>query len=214
MMKFFTQKIVLLLFLSASVQLVNAQVKVGENPTSINKGSILELESANKGLLFPRVALTNTTTWSLSTGSTPVAGMVVYNIKTITSGFSGTTAYPAILPDGTGLYYWDFDKSNIRPDAAIELDKVVAVMKENPTIWIVLGSHTDSRGKDQYNQWLSQSRANSAVQYIIDRGIEKSRITAKGYGESRPVNECTNGVKCSEEAHQLNRRTEFTIIKQ
>lgn len=214
MMKFFTQKIVLLLFLIASVQLVNAQVKVGENPTSINKGSILELESANKGLLFPRVVLTNTTTWSLSTGSTPVAGMVVYNTKTIASGFSGTTAYPAILPDGTGLYYWDFDKSNIRPDAAKELDKVVAVMKENPTIWIVLGSHTDSRGKDQYNQWLSQSRANSAVQYIIDRGVEKSRITAKGYGESKPVNECTNGVKCSEEAHQLNRRTEFTIVKQ
>lgn len=110
--------------------------------------------------------------------------------------------------------YYDFDKSNIRPDAAIELDKVVAIMKENPTIWIVLGSHTDSRGKDQYNQWLSQSRANAAVQYIIDRGIEKSRITAKGYGESRPVNECTNGVECAEQAHQLNRRTEFTIVKQ
>ena len=140
--------------------------------------------------------------------------MVVYNTRTIAEGFTGTAAYPSTLPNGTGLYYWDFDKSNIRPDAAKELDKVVAVMKENPTIWIVLGSHTDSRGKDQYNQWLSQSRANSAVQYIIDRGVEKSRITAKGYGESRPVNECTNGVKCSEEAHQLNRRTEFTIVKQ
>lgn len=110
--------------------------------------------------------------------------------------------------------YYDFDKSNIRPDAAKELDKIVAIMKENPTIWIVLGSHTDSRGKDQYNQWLSQSRANSAVQYIIDRGVEKNRITAKGYGESKHVNECANGVKCSEEAHQLNRRTEFTIVKQ
>lgn len=110
--------------------------------------------------------------------------------------------------------YYDFDKSNIRKDAAIELDKLVAIMKENPTIWIELGSHTDSRGNDQYNQWLSQSRANSAVQYIIDRGIEKSRITAKGYGESVPVNQCTNGVKCSEADHQLNRRTEFKIVKQ
>ncbi|TKB98155.1 OmpA family protein [Pedobacter cryotolerans] len=110
--------------------------------------------------------------------------------------------------------YYDFDKSNIRPDASKELDKIVTVMKENPTIWIVLGSHTDSRGKDQYNQWLSQSRANSAVQYIIDRGVDKSRITAKGYGENKHVNECENGVKCSEEAHQLNRRTEFTIVKQ
>lgn len=110
--------------------------------------------------------------------------------------------------------YYDFDKSNIRKDAAVELDKLVAIMKENPTIWIELGSHTDSRGNDQYNQWLSQSRANSAVQYIIDRGIEKNRITARGYGESVPVNRCTNGVKCSEADHQLNRRTEFKIIKQ
>ena len=110
--------------------------------------------------------------------------------------------------------YYDFDKANIRKDAAVELDKLVAIMRENPTIWIELGSHTDSRGNDQYNQWLSQRRANSAVQYIIDRGIEKSRITARGYGESVPVNRCTNGVKCSEADHQLNRRTEFRIVKQ
>ena len=110
--------------------------------------------------------------------------------------------------------YYDFDKSNIRPDAAIELDKLVKIMQENPTIWIELGSHTDSRGNDQYNQWLSQSRANSAVQYIIDRGIEKNRITAKGYGESQLMNKCSNGVKCTEAEHQLNRRTEFKIVKQ
>ncbi|AZI26012.1 flagellar motor protein MotB [Pedobacter sp. G11] len=110
--------------------------------------------------------------------------------------------------------YYDFDKSNIRPDAAIELDKLVKIMTENPTIWIELGSHTDSRGNDEYNQSLSQRRANSAVQYIIDKGIEKSRITAKGYGESRLVNGCSNGVKCSVADHQLNRRTEFTITKQ
>ncbi|RYZ46964.1 MAG: hypothetical protein EOP49_22390, partial [Sphingobacteriales bacterium] len=88
-------------------QIAFAQVKVGENPTVINRASILELESANKGLLFPRVGLINTTTWSLASGSTPVAGMVVYNIKTTATGFSGTTAYPAIAGDGTGIYYWD-----------------------------------------------------------------------------------------------------------
>ena len=109
--------------------------------------------------------------------------------------------------------YYDFDKSNIRPDAATELDKLVKIMLDNPTIWIELGSHTDSRGNDQYNQWLSQSRANSAVQYIIDRGINKNRITAKGYGESMLLNKCSNGVKCSEADHQLNRRTEFKITK-
>jgi len=110
--------------------------------------------------------------------------------------------------------YYDFDKSNIRPDAAVELDKLVKIMKDNPTIWIELGSHTDSRGNDQYNQWLSQRRANSAVQYIIDHGIEKNRISAKGYGESKLLNNCSNGIKCSEADHQLNRRTEFKIIKQ
>jgi len=109
--------------------------------------------------------------------------------------------------------YYNFDKSNIREDAAIELDKLVKIMQDNPTIWIELGSHTDSRGKDQYNQWLSQSRANAAVQYIIDRGVNKNRITAKGYGESMLLNRCSNGVKCSEADHQLNRRTEFKITK-
>ena len=110
--------------------------------------------------------------------------------------------------------YYDFDKWNIRPDAAVELDKLVRILKENPTIWIVLGSHTDSRGDDAYNQRLSQSRAESAVEYIINRGIDKNRITAKGYGETRLLNRCSNGVNCSIAEHQLNRRTEFTIVKQ
>jgi outer membrane protein OmpA-like peptidoglycan-associated protein len=109
--------------------------------------------------------------------------------------------------------YYDFDKANIRPDAAKELDKLVKIMQDNPTLWIELGSHTDSRGGDVYNQWLSQRRANSAVQYIIDRGISKNRITAKGYGETRLVNGCSNGVPCSQVEHQANRRTEFHIVK-
>ncbi|MCX2496326.1 OmpA family protein [Pedobacter sp. PF22-3] len=110
--------------------------------------------------------------------------------------------------------YYDFDKWNIRPDAAVELDKLVKIMIDNPTIWIELGSHTDSRGKDAYNLNLSQKRAESAVAYIISRGINKNRVTAKGYGETRLLNKCSNGVACSEEEHQLNRRTEFKIVKQ
>ncbi|MDQ8006031.1 MAG: hypothetical protein REI64_14610, partial [Pedobacter sp.] len=106
-MKNILRSITLCVLLCACVQSVNAQVKIGDNPTTINKASILELESSNKGLLFPRVNLTNTTTWGLATGSTPVAGMMVYNIKTIATGFSGTAAYPAHTPDGTGVYYWD-----------------------------------------------------------------------------------------------------------
>jgi len=110
--------------------------------------------------------------------------------------------------------YYDFDKWNIRADAAVELDKLVKIMTDNPTIWIELGSHTDSRGKDNYNLDLSQKRAESAVQYIISRGINKNRITAKGYGETQLLNKCANGVNCTEEEHQLNRRTEFKIVKQ
>jgi peptidoglycan-associated lipoprotein len=110
--------------------------------------------------------------------------------------------------------YYDFDKANIRNDAAIELDKLVKIMKDNPTIWIELGSHTDSRGNDNYNQQLSQRRANSAVQYIIDRGIDRNRIVAIGYGEKQLLNRCTNGIKCTADEHQLNRRTEFKITKQ
>lgn len=109
--------------------------------------------------------------------------------------------------------YYDFDKWNIRPDAAEELDKLVKILKDNPTIWIELGSHTDSRGKDAYNLTLSQKRAESAVQYIISRGIDKNRITARGYGETQLLNRCENGVPCSEAEHQLNRRTEFKIVK-
>lgn len=107
--------------------------------------------------------------------------------------------------------YYDYDKWNIRPDAALELDKIVALLVENPTIIIELGSHTDSRGSDKYNETLSQKRAESAVQYIVEHGIAADRITAKGYGEYQLVNKCSNGVKCSEEEHQMNRRTEFKV---
>jgi outer membrane protein OmpA-like peptidoglycan-associated protein/tetratricopeptide (TPR) repeat protein len=107
--------------------------------------------------------------------------------------------------------YYDFDKADIRPDAAIELDKLVKIMKDNPTIIVELGSHTDSRGTDQYNQKLSKRRADSAVKYIISKGITANRITAKGYGETRLLNNCKDGVKCSDDEHQLNRRTEFTV---
>ena len=110
------------------------------------------------------------------------------------------------------IIYYDFDKWDIRPDAAIELDKLVKIMKENP-ISIELASHTDSRGSERYNMKLTQKRAESAVQYIIQKGIEPSRIKAKGYGETRLTNRCADGVPCSEEEHQANRRTEFTVTE-
>lgn len=107
--------------------------------------------------------------------------------------------------------YFDYDRWDIRPDAAAELDKLVDIIKDNPDLSFELGSHTDSRGGDLYNLVLSDGRANSTVDYLIRHGADPARITAKGYGEERLVNACTNGVACSEEAHQANRRTEFTI---
>lgn len=108
--------------------------------------------------------------------------------------------------------YYDFDKHNIRPDAALILDKLVATMRNNPTLKIELSSHTDSRGSDSYNMKLSQKRAQSAVDYIVSKGIERDRMVAKGYGETRLVNNCSNGVKCTPEEHQANRRTEVEVI--
>ena len=108
--------------------------------------------------------------------------------------------------------YFDLDKSFIRPDAAIELGKVLRVMTKYPKIKIALGSHTDSRASDKYNWDLSNRRAKSSLEWLIENGIDSSRITAEGYGETKLVNKCSNGVRCSEEEHQLNRRTEFVIL--
>ncbi len=108
--------------------------------------------------------------------------------------------------------YFNFDKYDIRYDASVELAKVIAVMKEYPTMKIDVRSHTDSRGNDSYNETLSDNRAKSTVKYIISKGIEASRLSGKGYGEKQPVNKCINGVPCSIEEHQLNRRSEFIIL--
>jgi outer membrane protein OmpA-like peptidoglycan-associated protein len=109
--------------------------------------------------------------------------------------------------------YYDFNKWDILPESEIELDKLVKVMNDNSSWKVELGSHTDSRGSDKYNLRLSQKRSDSAVDYIISKGIDKNRITAKGYGETQLVNKCKNGIKCSDEEHRKNRRTEFKILK-
>lgn len=133
-------------------------------------------------------------------------------------------------PDGAGLtpvmngvdiakamnlrpIYFDFREHKIRSDAAFELDLVAQVMRLDPTIKIVLRSHTDSYGSDAYNLALSQRRAESTKEYLVQEGIAASRITAKGLGESELLNGCADGVECSEEQHQENRRTEFIITE-
>ncbi|MFZ1686228.1 MAG: OmpA family protein [Flavobacteriales bacterium] len=109
--------------------------------------------------------------------------------------------------------YFDLGKHKIRQDAAAELDKIVQVMSENPTMVIELGSHTDSRGSDKSNLALSDKRAKSSAAYIVSKGIAQDRITGKGYGETKLLNNCGNGAKCSDTEHQMNRRTEFIVVR-
>jgi outer membrane protein OmpA-like peptidoglycan-associated protein len=111
------------------------------------------------------------------------------------------------------IIYFDFDKSNIRRDAQVILEKVVAYLKQYPRSQIKIGSHTDSRGNDAYNLTLSDRRANATMKYLIAQGIDASRLAAEGYGETKLINNCDNGAKCSSEQHQLNRRSEFIVVK-
>lgn len=111
--------------------------------------------------------------------------------------------------------YFDFDKHYIRPDAALELDKIVNLMKNDyPEMVIRIESHTDSRGELSYNDKLSIDRANSTYEYLVSKGIDASRITEhEGFGERRLTNGCEDGEKCEETDHQLNRRTDFIVVK-
>jgi outer membrane protein OmpA-like peptidoglycan-associated protein len=109
------------------------------------------------------------------------------------------------------LIYFDLDKWNIRPDAAVDLAKILDVLEQYPTMKIDIRSHTDSRASFAYNDKLSDRRAKSTRDWLIQKGIAPNRLTAKGYGEKELVNKCADGVPCTEAEHQLNRRSQFII---
>lgn len=110
------------------------------------------------------------------------------------------------------MIYFDLDKWNIRPDAAKDLQKIIEVMQQYPNMTVDIRSHTDSRQTHKYNELLSERRAKSTLDFMVKNGIERKRLTAKGYGETQLVNDCSDGVPCSEEEHQKNRRSEFIIV--
>jgi outer membrane protein OmpA-like peptidoglycan-associated protein len=112
---------------------------------------------------------------------------------------------------GINLIYFDLDKWNIRPDAAIDIAKILDVLNQYPTMKIDIRSHTDSRQTHKYNEVLSDRRAKSTRDWLIKHGIAPERLTAKGYGETQLVNKCADNVECSEAEHQLNRRSQFII---
>ena len=142
----------------------------------------------------------------LETGKTYVPLQLEKKIKLVSNGDDLAKTF------GIKMIYFDLDKSNIRPDAAFELEKIVDVMKQNPTMKIDVRSHTDSRASKKYNDLLSERRANSTREWMISNGIEAERISAKGFGESQLINKCSDGEKCSEQEHQQNRRSEFIIL--
>ncbi|MEK7255894.1 MAG: OmpA family protein, partial [Bacteroidota bacterium] len=108
--------------------------------------------------------------------------------------------------------YYDYDQAYIRDDAVPELEKLYTLLAENPKYIIEIGSHTDARASDGYNNRLSQRRAEAVVRWLTDKGIDRTRLVAKGYGETVNVNDCTNNIPCSEKQHQMNRRTEFKVV--
>ena len=136
-------------------------------------------------------------------------------VTTITVDLELTPVRDVVTLADLGIIYFDFDKHNIRPDAALELDKIVKLMNDDyPGMVIRIESHTDSRGTLSYNDKLSIDRANSTYEYLINNGVDKSRITEhQGFGERRLTNGCDGSVNCEEDNHQVNRRTHFIIIK-
>ena len=139
------------------------------------------------------------------TGKTDLPIQLDKKVKAVVVGDDLAKAF------GIKIIYFDLDKWNIRPDAALELEKILDVMKQYPDMKIDVRSHTDSRQTFKYNEKLSDRRAKSTMSWLVKNGIDSSRLTGKGYGETQLVNKCADGVKCSEEEHQANRRSEFII---
>ena len=127
----------------------------------------------------------------------------------ITAGFGDDLAKLLQL----STIYFDFDKYNIRKDSEVEIEKVIAAMEKYPSLKLEVNSHTDSRGPAAYNLWLSQKRAEATVNYMIKNGISKDRLLSEGFGETKLLNECADGVSCSSKKHDVNRRSEFIILE-
>lgn len=142
---------------------------------------------------------------------------MVTNMEAEADSVRNDNSYKAMLESGflieLGGIYYDFDQFKLQPLALAELDKVADLMLRQPSLQVEVRSHTDSRGDDDYNLYLSSNRANSVAAYLTLKGIEANRVAAKGFGEEQLVNGCVDGATCTEEEHQMNRRTELKLYK-
>ncbi|MBP6979076.1 MAG: OmpA family protein [Bacteroidales bacterium] len=138
--------------------------------------------------------------------------------KTILTKKGGMAVWEEVDCSVTGLnilpILYEYNSARLTPESTRIIDEtLLKLMKEKPALRVEIMSHTDSRGNDEYNMSLSQQRAQSVVNYLVSNGISRNRLVARGYGESRLKNRCSNGVDCSEAEHQENRRTEFRILQ-
>lgn len=108
--------------------------------------------------------------------------------------------------------YYESGRTSVKEESVEDLMKLLKLLEENPTLIVEIGAHTDSRGSDDFNQDLSQRRAENVVKYLVSQGINEKRLIAKGYGESQLINDCNDSKECPESEHQINRRTEFKVI--
>ena len=149
--------------------------------------------------------------------STNNNGNIIKNILLLIESYDDAEEDVVTTLDKTQIkirpIYFDFDKSNIRPDAAMELKNVVDIMKKYPTMVVEINAHADCRGSDEYNLILSEKRAKSVLDYLISQGVLDKNIKSVGYGETMPINECTTENVCTEEGYSLNRRCEFVILE-
>lgn len=198
------------IIINAKMSLFNNTFKVIKTSTSDKNGYFyfdvdcdtnyyIRAEQTDYNTVEKRIEIPN------NSGKTEVSIQLDKNIKEVKNGDDLAKTF------GIKIIYFDLDKSNIREDAALELEKILDVLLENPTIKINIRSHTDSRASFEYNDQLSEKRAQSTMAWLVNNGIETSRLTAKGYGERELVNKCADSVICTEEEHQANRRSEFII---
>ena len=198
---------------SAKLIVTNAEGEQVAEAISDNEGNFNMLGDCSDGnysILGSKIEYSNGEETFAISGANDISGINVLLDPIKKSAPVGTdlAKYLNIEP-----IYFDFDKWNIRQDASVSILKVINYMKEYKNVKVQVQSHTDSRGNDQYNESLSQRRADSTIAHMIANGIEASRIMSEGYGEKQLTNDCSNQVSCSEEKHQVNRRSEFLVVE-
>ena len=189
--------------------------KLQNKPTNLSGKA--QIKTDKNGSYIINVAKKGYSTEQITLKQGDLREDIVVLLSQSASQLSSQLSSPVTLHEGQSFklnnVYYNYDDDTIRPDAARDLDVLYLLMKKHPDMEVELSAHTDARGTPAYNLNLSQRRAESAVQYLIRKGIDSQRIKAIGYGESQLKNHCASGVFCTDNEHKINRRTEVKIIK-